>query len=126
MSEQGDQAQGKLVTQLGSNAKYLGRGEHDMRILTVISPRLVLPLTYLLISGEDDEGDRLLVDHLLSLHVGVGGRGRRDTVQGEGVMKGAQPNIEPEIDRPNILSRNNPFDREAQDKEKQWKEQHGL
>jgi hypothetical protein len=123
--EQG-QTQGKLVTQLASDATYLARGKHNMKILSIIEKRLVLPLTYLNISSVDDEGDKLLTESLLEFYVSVGGRGRRDVIQGEGVMKGAQPNTEAEIDRPNFLSRHNPFDREAQDKERLWKERHGL
>lgn len=127
MSEDQDpQVQGKLVTQLGSSAKYLSQGENDMSILSILRDRHLMPLTFFLISGEDDEGDRAFADAFLKLRVSVGGRGRRDMVQGEGVMKGAQPNTEAEIERPNFLSRHNPFDQEAQDKELEWKRRKGL
>ncbi len=123
MSEEDQQpTQGKLVTQLGSDARYLARGKHNMKILSIIEKRLVLPLTYLDISAQDDSGDELLRDALLELYVSIGGRGRRDLIQGEGVMKGAQPNIEAEIERPNIIARHT----YARDKEREWKEQHGV
>ena len=120
--EQPPQETGKLVTQLASDKNHLGQGLHDMRVLSIIDKKLILPLTYLLISGQEDAGDADLADHLLHLYVSVGGRGRRDVIQGEGVMKGAQPNIEPEIERPNILARHT----YARDKEREWKEQHGV
>ena len=119
--EQG-QTQGKLVTQLGSDARHLSRGINDMSLLSIIGGRQVLPLTYFIVSGIDDEGDKVLSDTLLKLYVSKGGRGRRDLIQGEGVMKGAQPNTEAEIERPNIIARHT----YARDKEAEWKRQQGL
>ena len=121
------QETGVLTKQLGSEGVFLARLEHDMRILGVIDKKQILSLTYLLISGGPsdkvrNEGHRLLADNLLHLGVGIGGRGRRDVMQGEAVMKGAQPNTEQEIDRPNIIARHT----YARDKEREWKEQHGF
>lgn len=122
MSSDTPEDSGKMVTQLGSDPNHLAEGVFDERKVSVVPARLVLPLTYLDISGRYNYGHKLLHESLLAHYVGVGGRGRRDMIQGESVMKGAQPNTEAEIERPGLIARHV----WARDKEAEWKEQHGL
>ena len=104
-----------LATQLGSDAKTLGLGKIDMKILTVLedkhkTPNTMKPALYwttyvdVIFNGKNTA--EALVDNLFKLNVSARGRGRRDLLRAEEVRKGGQANVESEIEKPGWIERN--------------------
>ncbi|MBW2672015.1 MAG: hypothetical protein JRD89_01200 [Deltaproteobacteria bacterium] len=107
-----------LAPQLGSDADYLGRGQTDMRRLSVITEADIPLLLYAKIRGRKSRVWRTIYDEFLNLRVSVGGRGRRDIIRMEGVSKGGVVNVESEIQKPNWFVRN-VLDRDWEKKERE-------
>lgn len=95
-----------LAPQLGSDASHLGRGNFDMRKLSVIEENHIPLLIYSKLRGKKTGVWGEIYDMFLNLNVSVNGRGRRDIIRMEGVSKGGLPDIQPELERPGWLSRN--------------------
>ena len=100
-----------LAPQLGSNAQHLGRGDFDMRKLSVIEQKDIPLLIYAKIRGKKSTAWADIYAEFLNLQVSVGGRGRRDIIRMEGVSKGGLPELEsPAESKPGWIERN-VFDR---------------
>lgn len=95
-----------LSPQLASDPHHLGKGNFDMRKLSVISEKDIPLLIYVKIRGKKSETWRTIYDEFLTLPVSVGGRGRRDIIRMEGVSKGGLPEAQPELEKPGWLQRN--------------------
>lgn len=95
-----------LAPQLGSSTTYLGRGEFDMRKLSVIGEKDISLLIYAKIRGKKSKTWATIYDEFLNLQVGVNGRGRRDIIRMEGVSKGGLPDLSAEMEKPGWFSRN--------------------
>lgn len=95
-----------LAPQLGSNAQYLGKGDFDMRKLSVIEEQDIPFLIYAAIRGKKNLTWQLIYDQYLNLQVSVAGRGRKDIIRMEGVSKGGLPDYPPDNEKPGWLSRN--------------------
>lgn len=96
-----------LAPQLGSNAQHLGRGDFDMRKLSVIEQKDIPLLIYSKIRGKKSTAWAGIYDEFLNLQVSVGGRGRRDIIRMEGVSKGGLPEMEPTSEsKPGWIERN--------------------
>lgn len=95
-----------LAPQLGSDLTYLGKGQFDMRKLTVITEKDIPLLIYAAIRGKKSPVWNMIFDMFLNLEVGVSGRGRRDIIRMEGVSKGGLPELSPEEEKPGWFSRN--------------------
>jgi len=113
--DQEEQTGSQLVPQLGTSTRKLAEGDSDMRLLTVIMDPSEVPTSYrpiLYALTRDDVTRRgkpfweSLTDNALHLFVGIGGRGRRDLLRGEGVSKGGAVNVESEIRTPGWVERN--------------------
>ena len=96
-----------LAPQLGSNAQHLGRGDFDMRKLSVIEQKDIPLLIYAKIRGKKSTAWASIYEEFLNLQVSVGGRGRRDIIRMEGVSKGGLPDsdLTPQ-EKPGFLERN--------------------
>jgi len=105
-----------LAPQLGSNAQHLGRGDFDMRKLSIIEKVDVPLLIYAKIRGKKSAAWADIYSEFLNLQVSVGGRGRRDIIRMEGVSKGGLPEAEPLPEKPGFLERNI-FDRDWKKKQ---------
>lgn len=95
-----------LAPQLGSDAKHLGKGESDMRKLSIISEKDIPNLIYASVRSKKTKVWGEIRDEFLNLQVSVGGRGRRDIIRMEGVSKGGLPELPPENEKPGWFSRN--------------------
>jgi hypothetical protein len=96
-----------LAPQLGSNAQHLGRGDFDMRKLSVIEQKDIPLLIYAKIRGKKSTAWADIYSEFLNLQVSVGGRGRRDIIRMEGVSKGGLPEMESASEnKPGWLERN--------------------
>jgi len=95
-----------LAPQLGSDFNHLGKGQFDMRKLSVIGEKDIPFLIYAKIRGKKTTVWNDIYDMYLNLQVSVGGRGRRDIIRMEGVSKGGLPEIQPELERPGWVQRN--------------------
>ena len=95
-----------LAPQLGSDAKYLGQGEFDMRKLSVIEERDIPFLIYAKIRGQKTRVWQTIYDMYLNLKVSVGGRGRKDIIRMEGVSKAGLPETPVEVHKPGWFARN--------------------
>jgi hypothetical protein len=96
-----------LAPQLGSNAQHLGRGDFDMRKLSVIEQKDIPLLIYSKIRGKKSSSWAGIYEEFLNLQVSVGGRGRRDIIRMEGVSKGGLPEMESiSENKPGWLERN--------------------
>lgn len=95
-----------LAPQLGSNVQYLGKGDFDMRKLSVIEQKDIPLLIYAKIRGKKSDTWKIIYDELLNLPVSVGGRGRKDIIRMEGVSKGGLPDYPVDLEKPGWLQRN--------------------
>jgi len=107
-----------LAPQLGSNAQYLGKGDFDMRKLSVITEKDIPFLIYAKIRGKKTDTWNSIFDMYLNLQVSVNGRGRRDIIRMEGVSKGGLPDMQMEEEKPGWLTRN-VTNRKWQDKQRE-------
>ena len=116
-----------LVAQLGSGSKYLLKGKTDVRITTVLRSSEDNPdtlksalywLTYDDVVNKNIDFASSVIDNLLHLNIGINGRGRRDILRGEQVMKGGAVTVESEIKSPGWTDR-----LLRRDKVRQWEEQ---
>lgn len=95
-----------LAPQLGSNATHLGKGDFDMRKLSVIDQKDIPLFLYAKIRSKKSKTWGVVYDEMLNLPVSVNGRGRKDIIRMEGVSKGGLPDYPQEVEKPGWLGRN--------------------
>lgn len=95
-----------LLTNLGTDPIDMAQGKVDMRRFGVHDHGDEALYIYAKMRAQSSRFWRLFYAEKINLGVGIDGRGRRDSIHGESVHKGAQANIQAEIQRPGWLERN--------------------
>jgi len=95
-----------LIQNLGTDSKKMSSGIIDNMKFSIIDDNELMFALIADFMGVNDPNMRRILNSFLVLKISVDGRGRRDAIRGEAVMKGAPANVESEIQRPGWLSRN--------------------
>ena len=95
-----------LLTNLGTDPVDMAQGKIDMRRFGVHDRGDEALYIYAKMRAPTSRFWRLFYGEKINLGVGIDGRGRRDSIHGESVHKGAPANIQAEIHRPNWVERN--------------------
>jgi len=95
-----------LAPQLGSDQKFLAKGEVDIRRFTVISGHEMKFLMYGTIRATKSALWKTIMDSYPNWKISQGGRGRRDIIRMESVSRGGSADVTSEIEQPNIFARN--------------------
>lgn len=111
MSDRREEIQVSLVSQLGSDPRYLAQLKHDMRKLSYIFENTRIPPNFRTILffrvlhrvvDLGEEFDEVLPDEFLHLSLSIEGKGTVSLLRGEQVSKGSPVNLEAEVAPPGI------------------------
>ena len=95
-----------LIQNLGTDKRKMGFGLIDDMKFSVIDDDELMFVLIADFMGTHDPHMKRILNTFLVAKISVDGRGRRDAIRGESVMKGGPSGIESEIQRPGWLGRN--------------------
>jgi hypothetical protein len=97
----------ELAHQLGSDTAVIEAGLTDMRRLSVLYPKAVIPLIYCELRGRETRAFKVLYTQFLNLSVGVKGRGRAEIIRMELASRGGgNIDVNEHVEKPGWFSRN--------------------
>jgi len=94
-----------LIQNLGTEPKMMDAGDIDDLKFSVLDDNDLLFVLIADFMSINDPNIKRILKTYLKAKISVGGRGRRDAIRGEAVMKGVPPNVESEIVKPGWVER---------------------